>query len=222
MTSGARGAAYGLTETFTIVSSSPADTPPAERDGNEGSILPGNVVRIVDRETGEALGVGISGEIRVKGTTLMKGYLKVAPEDVFDTDGFFATGDAGFVDADGKLHWVGRTSDLIKTGGANVSPVEIETELLHHPDLKSAQAVGVPHETLGEVVVVCAVAQVGRGVDEADVRDFLRGRIASYKIPRHVLFFDETELAMTANAKIKSEDLRRLAAARLGEPSAPR
>jgi fatty-acyl-CoA synthase len=208
-------AAYGLTETFTIISSSPADTPPAERDGNEGSILPGNVVRIVDRETGEALAIGNPGEIRVKGTTLMRGYLKVAPEDVFDTDGFFATGDAGFVDADGKLHWVGRTSDLIKTGGANVSPVEIETELLHHPDLQSAQAVGVPHETLGEVVVICAVAQAGRGVDEAGVRDFLRGRIASYKIPRHVLFFDESELAMTGSAKIKSEDLRRLAAARL-------
>ncbi len=208
-------AAYGLTETFTIVSSSPADTPPAERDGNEGSILPGNVIRIVDRQTGEALGVGMPGEIRAKGTTLMKGYLKVAPEEVFDTDGFFATGDAGFVDGDGKLHWVGRTTDLIKTGGANVSPVEIETELLHHPDLVSAQAVGVPHETLGEVVVVCAVAQAGRGVDEAGVRDFLRGRIASYKVPRHVLFFDESELAMTGNAKIKSEELRRLAAARL-------
>lgn len=212
-------AAYGLTETFTIISSSPADTPPAERDGNEGSILPGNVVRIVDRETDEALGAGMPGEIRAKGRTLMKGYLKVAPEDVFDTDGFFATGDAGFVDADGKLHWVGRTSDLIKTGGANVSPVEIETELLHHPDLKSAQAVGVPHETLGEVVVVCAVAQTGREVDETGVRDFLRGRIASYKIPRHVLFFDESELAMTGNAKIKSEDLRRLAAVRLDGPS---
>jgi fatty-acyl-CoA synthase len=208
-------AAYGLTETFTIISSSPSDTPPAERDGNEGAILPGNVVRIVDRETGELLPAGMPGEIRAKGPTLMKGYLKVAPEDVFDTDGFFPTGDAGFVDADGKLHWAGRTNDLIKTGGANVSPVEIETELLHHPDLKSAQAVGVAHETLGEVVVVCAVAQPGRDVDEAGVRAFLRGKIASYKIPRHVLFFDESELVMTGNAKIRSEDLRRLAAERL-------
>ncbi|HLH27456.1 MAG TPA: long-chain fatty acid--CoA ligase, partial [Acidimicrobiales bacterium] len=115
-------AAYGLTETFTVVSSSPADTPPDERDGNEGDILPGNFVRIVDRQTGEPLPAGAAGEIRVKGTTLMKGYLKVAPEDVFDADGFFPTGDAGFVDGRGKLHWVGRTSDLIKTGGANVSP----------------------------------------------------------------------------------------------------
>ena len=159
-------AAYGLTETFTIISSSPSDTPPAVRDGNEGAILPGNVVRIVDRETGEPLPAGMSGEIRVKGPTLMKGYLKVAPEAVFDTDGFFLPATPASSTRDGKLHWVGRTSDLIKTGGANVSPVEIETVLLHHPDLVSAQAVGVPHDTLGEVVVVCAVAQPGRGVDE--------------------------------------------------------
>jgi len=208
-------AAYGLTETFTIVSSLPADTSPARRDGHEGAILPGNVVRIVDSETGEPQPPGMPGEIRVKGPTLMKGYLKVAPEDVFDIDGFFATGDAGFVDDDGMLHWTGRTNDLIKTGGANVSPVEIETELLRHPGLKSALAVGVPHDTLGEVVVVCAVAHPGRGVDEDDVRAFLRGRLASYKIPRHVLFFDDDDLVLTGNAKIRTEDLRRLAADRL-------
>jgi fatty-acyl-CoA synthase len=209
-------AAYGLTETFTIISSLPADTPPALRDGHEGAILPGNVVRIVDADTGELQPTGRPGEIRVKGPTLMKGYLKVAPEDVFDADGFFATGDAGFVDDNAMLHWVGRTNDLIKTGGANVSPVEIENELLRHPGLKTALAVGVPHDTLGEVVVVCAVAHPDRGVDEDDVRRFLRGRLASYKIPRHVLFFDETDLVLTGNAKIRADDLRRLAAGRLG------
>ncbi len=209
-------AAYGLTETFTIISSLPADTPPARRDGHEGAILPGNVVRIVDLDSGELQPVGIPGEIRVKGPTLMKGYLKVAPEEVFDVDGFFATGDAGFIDDNAMLHWVGRTNDLIKTGGANVSPVEIENELLRHPDLKTALAVGVAHDTLGEVVVVCAVAHPDRGVDEESVRRFLRGRLASYKIPRHVLFFDEDDFVLTGNAKIRAEDLRRLAADRLG------
>jgi acyl-CoA synthetase (AMP-forming)/AMP-acid ligase II len=215
-------AAYGLTETFTIISSSPADTPPAERDGNEGAILPGNLVRILDRDTGAPQPAGVPGEIRVKGPTLMKGYLKVAPEDAFDEDGFFPTGDAGFVDEVGKLHWAGRTSDLIKTGGANVSPVEIEVELLHHPGLHSALAVGVPHETLGEIVVVCAVALPGRDVDEDSVRDFLRGRIASYKIPRRVLFFGEDELVMTGTAKIRTDDLRRLAAERLAGDTSER
>ena len=75
---------------------------------------------------------------------------------------------------------------------------------------------GVPHPTLGEIVVVCAVAQPGRDVDEDGVRDFLRGRLASYKIPRQVLFFDEDELVLTGNAKIRTDDLRRLAADRLG------
>jgi len=208
-------AAYGLTETFTIISSLPADTPAPLREGHEGKILPGNSVRIVDASTGEEQGTGSPGEIRVKGPTLMKGYVKVAPEEVFDAEGFFATGDAGFVDEEGHLHWVGRTSDLIKTGGANVSPVEIDNELLRHPGLKSALAVGVPHRTLGEIVVVCAVVQSGCDVDEDGVRDFLRGRLASYKLPRRVLFFDEDELTLTGNAKIRADELRKLAAQRL-------
>ena len=207
--------AYGLTETFTIISSMPADTPEDEREGHEGFILPGNAVRIVDASDGTVQPAGTPGEIRVKGATLMKGYLKVAPEDVFDPDGFFPTGDAGFVDDAGHLHWVGRTSDLIKTGGANVSPVEIENELLRHPGLHSALAVGVPHPTLGQIVVVCAVSQPGADLGEDDVRDFLRGKLASYKLPRRVLFFDESELVLTGNAKIRAEDLRQLATARL-------
>jgi acyl-CoA synthetase (AMP-forming)/AMP-acid ligase II len=209
-------AAYGLTETFTIVSSSPAATPSEARTGHQGEILPGNSVRIIDPETGRAQEAGVAGEIRVKGPTLMKGYLKTAPEDVFDEDGFFATGDAGFVDEQGHLHWVGRTSGLIKTGGANVSPVEIENELLEDPDLACALAVGVPHETLGEMVVVCAVAQEGHAVTEDDVRAFLKGRLANYKLPRRVLFFAEDELSMTGNAKIRTDELRRLAITRLG------
>ena len=194
-------AAYGLTETFTIISSVPADTPAAERVGHEGVILPGNVVRIVDPDTGAALDVGESGEIRVKGPTLMKGYLKTAPEDVFDVDGFFATGDAGYVDDQNRLHWSGRTNDMIKTGGANVSPVEIETALLHHPGLQSASVVGLPDPNLGEVVVLCAVAHHGQDVDERSVRTFLKGRVATYKIPRRVLFFQEHELVQPATPR---------------------
>jgi len=208
--------AYGLTETFTIVSSVPSNTPAPERVGHEGEILPGNALRIVDAATGISQPAGVAGEIRVKGPTLMKGYLKVAPESVFDEDGFFATGDAGFVDEKGRLHWVGRTSDLIKTGGANVSPVEIENELLRHPDLQSALAVGVPHPTLDQVVVVCAVARTGVDVTDEDVRQFLKGKLASYKLPRHVLFFSEDELVLTGNAKIRVDELRALARERLG------
>ncbi len=208
-------AAYGLSETCTIISSLPADTPRAMRERSQGAILPGNVVRIVDRESGAELPADRIGEITVKGPTLMLGYVKALPEECFDGDGFFHTGDAGSVDADGFLHWTGRITDMIKTGGANVSPVEIEETLLRHPALVVARAVGVPDARFGEMVVVCAVAHEDAAVDEGAVRAFLRGKIASYKIPRRVLFFGEDELSRTGNAKIRTEELRDLALSRL-------
>jgi fatty-acyl-CoA synthase len=208
-------AAYGLTETCTIISSLPADTPREIRERSQGAVLPGNAVRIVDRDSGAPLPAGTIGEITVKGPTLMLGYVKTVPEQCFDEDGFFHTGDAGYVDNDGYLHWTGRITEMIKTGGANVSPVEIEETLLRHAGLKAALAVGLPDEKLGEMVVLCAVAHEGAHIDEDDVRGFLRGRLASYKIPRRVLFFDEHELSMTGNAKIRAEELRKLAMAKL-------
>ncbi len=208
-------AAYGLSETCTIVSSLPADTPRAVRERSQGAILPGNAVRIIDRETGARLAAGEIGEIAVKGPTLMLGYVKSLPEESFDGDGFFRTGDAGFVDVDACLHWTGRITDMIKTGGANVSPVEVEETLLRHPALKAALAVGVPDEQLGEMVVVCAVRHEGVDVGEAEVRAFLRGTLAAYKIPRRVLFFDDADLTRTGNEKVRADELRALAAARL-------
>jgi len=209
-------AAYGLSETCTIISALPADTPSERRDASQGAILPGNELRVLDVSTGEPLAAGQAGELAVRGPTLMEHYVKVGPASCFDEDGFFHTGDVGFVDDDGYLHWTGRTSDMIKTGGANVSPVEVELALLRHPALRAALVVGVPDPLLGERVVVCAVAHDGADVTESDVRAFLRGRIASYKIPRRVLFFDEDELSLTGNAKIRTSALRELAAARLG------
>jgi acyl-CoA synthetase (AMP-forming)/AMP-acid ligase II len=212
-------AAYGLTETFTIVTSIPSDAAPEIRDRAQGKILPGNAIRILHPDTKAPLPAGAEGEIAVSGTTLMKGYVKVPREQILDADGFFRTGDAGFVDDEGFLHWTGRTTDMIKTGGANVSPVEIETELLHHPLLKAAGAIGVPHDTLGQMVVVVAVAHEGSNVAEEDVRSFLRGRLASYKIPRRVIFVDEKELTLTGNQKIRPEDLRALAGAKIADES---
>jgi acyl-CoA synthetase (AMP-forming)/AMP-acid ligase II len=203
--------AYGATETFTIVSSLPSDTPAEIREGNHGAILPGVTLRIVDPATGAAQAVGQAGEIRVKGATLMKGYLKIDPGETFDADGFFATGDAGFVDADGMLHWTGRTTDLIKTGGANVSPVEVEEVLLRNPQLGASIVVGVPHETLGQIVVLLTAPHDANAVGEAVVREWLRGRISSYKIPRRVLFVDETDLIKTGNAKLRADEARALA-----------
>ena len=120
---------YGMTETATAFSCTSAADPPSVRLGTHGRPRPGNEVRIVDPDTGVLLGPGLPGEIRVKGPSLMRGYYKVDPATTFDDDGFFPTGDLGFVDDDGRLHYAQRLKDLIKTAGVNVSPAEIEAVL---------------------------------------------------------------------------------------------
>jgi acyl-CoA synthetase (AMP-forming)/AMP-acid ligase II len=214
------GTSYGLSETFTICSATRADAPAAERRANSGRPCPGMQLRIVDPTTGAALGVGAEGEIVVKGVTLMRGYYKVAPESVFDAEGYFHTQDGGSIDADGALHWTGSLSNLIKTGGANVSPVEIQELLESHPDLKVGIPVGIEHPTLGEAIVLCAVAVDGATPDEAAVRAWLRDRLAAYKVPKRVLFFRAEELAYTGNQKIQVEPLKQAALRRLREERA--
>ncbi|MFN7954121.1 MAG: AMP-binding protein [bacterium] len=211
-----RAATYGLTETFTLVAAIPATAPVDERRGNHGRVLPGTEVRIVDPTSGSPLAAGETGEIWVRGATLMLGYHKQPREAAFDADGFFHTGDGGSLDADGKLHWNGRLTGLIKTGGANVSPVEIENQLRSFPGLRGALAVGVAHRSLGEIVVLCALVEPGvTPPTEDEIRGFLRARLASYKVPRRVLFFDVDEVAMTGTQKIQAAPLREAALARL-------
>ncbi len=206
---------YGVTETFTISAAHLASSPPEKVGDSYGEILPGNTLKIVDPITGAVMPRGERGEIAVKGPTLMLGYVGVPLDETLDAEGFFHTGDGGHVDESGLLCWEGRLSDIIKTGGANVSPLEVDAVLNSYPGIKIAQTVGVPHETLGEMVVACAVPHEGVALDEAAIRDFLRERLASYKVPRRVLLFREEELSLTGSAKVKSGALRDLAAKRL-------
>jgi fatty-acyl-CoA synthase len=208
--------AYGLSETFTFATSVPGDAP-AEQRALHGKPFPGVEVRIVDDESVE-LPPDMYGEICVRGLTVMDGYYKVPREDVFDAEGFFHTRDAGALLEDGTLHWTGRLSGLIKTGGANVSPVELEGELTAWGRLRTVMAVGVPHPTLGEAVVVCATQKLGESVTEDEVRTYLKGRLSSYKVPRRVLFVNESELSFTASQqKVQLEALRGLASERLAQ-----
>ncbi len=209
------GASYGLSETFTVASALPCDAPLELRQATHGKPLPGTRLRIVDPETGEPLPAGEKGEIAVKGVTLMQGYYKVLPENYLDGDGFFRTQDGGSLDDEGYLHWTGRLSNLIKTGGANVSPVEIEAALAGHPDVKVAIPVGIGHPTLGEVVVLCVVPVEGAGVDEDAIREHLRARLAAYKVPKRVLEFRLDELSYTGNQKIQIPPLKEAALAKL-------
>jgi fatty-acyl-CoA synthase len=209
--------AYGNTETFTISTAFAHDTPLEAAAGTHGEVLPGNTVKIVDALSGAILPRGSAGEIAVKGPTLMLGYIGVPIDETLDDTGFFATGDGGYLDERGRLVWQGRLNDIIKTGGANVSPLEVDAVLADCPGVKHSVTVGVPHETLGEMVVACVVTEDGGSLTEAIVRDFAKQRLASYKVPRRVLFLEEGDLSLTGSAKVKTGALRELAAKRLAD-----
>ena len=113
------------------------------------------------------------------------------------------------------MHWTGRLSNLIKTGGENVSPAEIESALRDYRGLRAALAVGVPHPSLGEAIVLCAVPTDGARLDLEAIRVFLREKLAVYKVPRAVLLFGDDELSYTGNQKIQTGPLRDAALARL-------
>ena len=113
------------------------------------------------------------------------------------------------------MFWEGRLNDIIKTGGVNVSPIEVDTVIAQFQGVKITKTVGVPDELLGELVVTCIVPQSGITLSEASIQSQAKVQLASYKTPRRVLFFDESELETTGSAKVKASELRELAIKRL-------
>jgi fatty-acyl-CoA synthase len=214
-------AAYGNTETFTLITVYPSLTPFEVARDSHGIPTPGSTIKIVDPLTGETMPLGERGEIAVKGPTVMLGYLGVPLDETLDEDGFLRTNDGGYMDEEGRLFWEGRLNDIIKTGGANVSPIEIDNVIRECPGVKLSQTVGVPDELLGELVVACIVPHEGVKLDEETVRGFAKEKLASYKVPRRVLFFEEHELETTGSAKVKTAELRKLASDRLEAETAP-
>ncbi len=208
-------AAYGNTETFTLSSVFPGNTPAEVVGDSHGEPVAGNVFKIVDPLSGKIVPLGERGEIAVKGPTMMLGYIGVPLDETLDEEGFLLTGDGGYFDEKGRLFWEGRLNDIIKTGGANVSPVEIDNVIAQCPGVKVTKTVGIPDELLGELIVTCIVPQGGADLDEKKVRAFAKEKLAAFKVPRRVLFFDESELNMTGSAKVKASELRELAAKRL-------
>jgi fatty-acyl-CoA synthase len=207
---------YGLSETCSYICAHEAGAPLEQRKRSMGRLLPGTRLRIVDPDTGAVLGTDRDGELAVAGATLMRHYVGMTPAECLDADGFFHTGDAGFVDADGEVHFTGRRTEMIKTGGANVSPAELEVELRACPPVKLSRIVGVPDERLDELVVACIELKDGAAGTEADIQAFLRERVASYKVPKRVLFFAPGEIPMTgSDTKVRDDALLALVAERL-------
>jgi acyl-CoA synthetase (AMP-forming)/AMP-acid ligase II len=206
---------FGTTETMTICTAMTADTPTEEYLDSFGKPLPGNVLKIIDPFTRQPVPLGQKGEMCVKGPTLMSHYLGKVPEECFDAEGFFCTGDGGRVDAAGRFFWEGRLTDMIKTGGANVAPLEVDEAIARIPGVKRTQTVGVPDDLLGEMVVSCIVPVDGATLTPEAITARLKAELASFKIPRRILFFTDTDYALTGNEKIQTGKLREIAVARL-------
>jgi fatty-acyl-CoA synthase/long-chain acyl-CoA synthetase len=171
-----------------------------------GRPLPGTEFSIVDPETGEDLPVGQSGEVRFKGWARCLGYVGFAREDTFDSKGRFITGDLGHFDADGQLYFDGRLKEMIKPGGENVSALEVEAFLGAHPDIAQVAVFGVPDDELGEAVMAVIERVEGSSLSAADIRAFCQGRIARFRIPRHIRFI--SDWPMTGSGKILKRVLR--------------
>ena len=181
-----------------------------EHRGAFGRPVPGTQHRIVDPDTGLDLPEGEVGEVLVRGAGLMLGLHRREPAEVFDADGWYHTGDRGRF-ADGWFWFHGRQADLIKTGGSNVSPAEVEQCLMADEDVKLAFVLGVPDEVKGERVVALAVTSAGRTADGSELRERLRSRLSSFKVPEQVFVIDDEQVPWLVSQKADRRALLTLA-----------
>ena len=196
---------YGMTET-NMNTSNPYDG--ERRAGTVGFPLPGVSLRIADPENGALLAQGEIGMIEVKGPNVFAGYWRM-PEKTraeFRDDGFFITGDLGLIDADGYVHIVGRGKDLIISGGYNVYPKEIETEIDALDGVSESAVIGIAHPDFGEGVTAVVVRKPGSAVNAGDIMTAIAGRLAKYKHPKQVIFVEE--LPRNTMGKVQKNVLR--------------
>jgi fatty-acyl-CoA synthase len=199
---------YGITEGGGIISFNHAHETQRQLEETVGPPVPSAQVRIVG-PTGIDLPLGAQGEILVRGIGVMKGYYR-DPErsaQVLDADGWLHTGDLCSIDADGQISYIGRIKDMLKVGGENVAPAEIESYLSKHPGVQLVQVVGVPDDRLVEVPCAYIELREGYSAQPAEFIDYCRGQIAGFKVPRHVRIITEWPMSAT---KIKRFRLREM------------
>lgn len=198
---------YGQTETCGIVTATDAGASPKIMAETFGRPLPGAEMRIADT-AGNPMPLGEPGEIQVRGPYCMTGYFgrPEATAEAFTADGYLRTGDLGVEHDDGNFSFVGRLKEMYKSGGYNIYPVEIELALCEHPKIGMAAVLPVPHPVFQEVGHAFVEAPPGT-VDESELKDFLKARLANYKIPKS--FSLETELPKLPNMKIDKQALKR-------------
>ncbi|MBS0395168.1 MAG: AMP-binding protein [Proteobacteria bacterium] len=193
---------YGMTETSPVSFQSSCDDPLERRVGTVGRIHPHVQVKVVDAH-GRVTPRGVSGELLTRGYSVMRGYW-AEPErtrEAIDEGGWMHTGDLAVIDADGYCNIVGRVKDMIIRGGENISPREIEEFLYRHPAVLDVAVVGVPDHKYGEAVCACIRLREGASATEEEIREFCRGQIAHYKVPRYVRFVDAFPMTVTGKVQ---------------------
>ena len=200
--------AYGMTETSPVSFQTSKNDPLERAVSTVGRIHPHVECKIID-EAGDTVAPGVQGELCTRGYSVMKGYWD-EPErtaESIDADGWMHSGDLATIDAEGYCNITGRVKDMVIRGGENVYPREIEEFLYRHPAVSEVQVFGIPDERMGEEIATWIVLKQGASATEDDIRDFCRGQIAHYKVPRHVRFVPELPLTVTGKAqKFKMRD----------------
>ncbi len=205
---------YGMTETAGYATALDWRDPPETRAAQIGRPLPGVELRIVDAE-GRVCAADAEGDIRVRGPGLFSGYHREASGSGLDADGFFCTGDRGRIDAQGVFHFSGRSKDLLRVKGINVSPVEVETVLGAHPAVDAAYVVGLPIDSLEQEVIALIVPRAGTALPEAELRAFVRRELSHYKCPARYVPISRDDVPLSATSKPRREILAALAVDRL-------
>ena len=205
---------YSLTEASNPVSIvMPDEKRHNIRRNSNGRPLPGVEVRIVNPDTEEELAPEVRGEVRFRGWNRFAGYYKPGPDEapkkVFDRDGFFRTGDYGYLDDEGYLYITGRYKDIVKTGGENVSPLEVENFLCDEvAGVITAQVVGVPDEYWGEAVTAFLEVKAGINYTAQDIIKICKEKLTGFKVPKYVFFIGSEGWPLTSTSKIQKNELR--------------
>ena len=207
--------AYGMTETSPVSTQCATDDPVERRVSTVGQVLPHIEIKIVDPE-GKAVPRGQAGEFCTRGYSVMKGYWNDAEKtsEAIDSGGWMHTGDLATMDDEGYVNIVGRLKDMVIRGGENVYPREIEEFLYRHPKVQDVQVIGVPDPRYGEEICAWIKLREGQSATPEEIREFCKGQIAHYKIPRYIEFV--AEFPMTITGKIQKFVMREQTIGKLG------